>query len=168
MIKHMGMELISMLTAQLTLVTGSKTSSMVVESKHGPTVLDTTETTRTERKMAKVYSLLQMEAFILVLSSKTKSQAAESMSGPMVKPTKACGRRTKCMAEVFSNGKTASNTKETSKMISAKVMACSPGEMAASMMDNGKMANNMEKEYLSRMKAPEESESGRVDATLNG
>ena len=53
-------------------------------------------------------------------------------------------------------------------MISAKVMACSPGEMAASMMDNGKMANNMEKEYLSRMKAPEESESGRVDATLNG
>ena len=72
------------------------------------------------------------------------------------------------MAEVFSNGKTASNTKETSKMISAKVMACSPGEMAASMMDNGKMANNMEKEYLSRMKGPEESESGRVDATLNG
>ena len=109
-----------------------------------------------------------MEASTLGLSSKTKSQAAESMSGPMAKPMKACGRKTKCTVEVSSNGKTASNTKETSKMISVKVMVCSPGEMAVSMTGNGKTASNMDVEYLSRMKAPEESESGRVDATLNG
>ena len=118
--------------------------------------------------MAKVYSHLLMEAFTLVLSSKTKSQAVESMSGPMAKPMKACGRKTKCMVEVFSNGKTANNTKETSKMISVKVTVCSPGEMAVSMTDNGKTASNMEKEYLSRMKAPEELESGKVGATSNG
>lgn len=157
-----------MQTAQLTSEIGSKTSSMGVESKHGPMVLDTMETTRTERKTVKVYSLSQMEAFTLVPSSKTKSQAVESMSGPMAKPMKACGRKTKCMVEVFSNGKTANNTKETSKMISVKVTVCSPGEMAVSMTDNGKTASNMGKEYLSRMKAPEESESGRVGATLNG
>ena len=109
-----------------------------------------------------------MEVSTQVPSSKMRSQVMENTFGPTVRPTKVCGKRTKCMVEVYSCGRMVSSTREISKMTSVKAMACSPGEMVVSMMDNGKTASNTDAEYLSRMKVPGEWASGRMAATLNG
>ena len=149
-------------------VTGTRTSSTVLELRHGLMVQGMRAATEMERRMDRESLLLPMEASTLVTSFRTRSLAMEGMCGQITRPILVIGRETKCTEMEYSSGVMARSIRDNSGMTRDRVMECSPGEMVESMMVSGPMESNTEEEPSSRLMELERLDSGRTDAMSAG
>ena len=129
---------------------GTRTNRMVMELKHGQTVLGMKDTTAMERKKEKENSIGETEVDILVNSMTIIFMVSVNINGQMEESTKVSGRTTKCMEQVNLLGEMDVVILVNTCGIKKKDLEYFSGQTAEDMREIGSKVNSMGKEFSSQ------------------
>jgi hypothetical protein len=149
-------------------VTGERTSNTGSVLRHGLMVQDMKETMSTERNTVLELSNGQMvqcisESFTIITFTEK-----ECTHGVTVENTRVNGVTTRCMARELSPGQMVGSTSENTSMIRSKAMESSYGLMADATKETGTTENNMARVYMSQVRVPRNTESGKKARESDG
>jgi len=134
--------------AQLTAVTGKKTSNMATELRPGLMLPNTKVTTNMAKSM--VSELLNGPTDLHILENSTiiTFMARAFILGLIIENMKVSGEQTKCTERVRLFGRILENISENMLKIKRRAMVSSFGLMGGAIEENGLMANSTEKELI--------------------
>lgn len=167
-IKHMVLENILIVTAQLTKVIGEMTCNMAMVLNFGTTTLNIKVITKRERNMDKEHTHGKMDHNTQVPGMKIESMVTESILGMTVDNMKVTGKIIIWMGTEYTPGKMAGNMKDNIKKIKNTEKVYIHGLMVESTMESGKMEDNMEKASTYQKLANSVKDYGQTVKEKNG